>query len=400
MPVAFKPSVRLLALVPMLIAIGSVVLDFLLLEFFGAFFLAVVSLLVYAGVGFVLALRLPRHPVGWLLLWAGALFQLSFAAGAYAWAAFIRTPGTAPLGEVALFFGYAWIPALGCLFVAIMLFPTGRLPSPRWRVPLVLVVIATALVLAANLLGPRAFPVPTQLFTQGAPTVTVANPVAVDEPIATLLGYVSSSPFALFVYLIPVATVLVRFRTATGNEQEQLKWFAYTSSIVAVFFVAAGVVPVFSYLAGLGPLVTVVLMDLIPISVAIAILRYRLYDIDVLIRRTLTYAVLSAMLFVAYVTGVALIQFVFSPVTTGNGLAVAVSTLAVVALFQPLRRRIQSSFDRRFYRRRYDAVRTLETFAVRLRDEIDLDALQAELITAVGATVQPTHASLWLRGAR
>jgi len=125
-----------------------------------------------------------------------------------------------------------------------------------------------------------------------------------------------------------------------------------------------------------------------------------LYDIDVLIRRTLTYAALSALLFVAYVTGVALIQFVFSPVTSGNGLAVAISTLAVVALFQPLRRRIQSSFDRRFYRRRYDAVRTLDSFAVRLRDEIDLDALRAELITAVGATVQPTHASLWLRGTR
>jgi hypothetical protein len=398
--VALKPSVRLFALAPMLIAIGSVVLDFLLLEFFGAFFLAVVSLLVYAGVGFVLALRLPRHPVGWLLLWAGALFELSFAAAAYAWAAFIRMPGTLPLGAVALPVGHAWMPALGCLFLAIMLFPTGGLPSPRWRVPLAFVVSSTALVLAANLLGPRAFPVPTQLFAQGAPTVTVANPLAIDGPLATLLGYVSSSPLAFFVYLIPVAAIVVRFRTATGNEQEQLKWFAYTSSIVTVFFVAAGVVPVFSYLAGLGPLVAVVLMDLIPISVAIAILRYRLYDIDVLIRRTLTYAVLSAVLFVAYVAGVAITQFVFSPVTSGNGLAVAVSTLAVVALFQPLRGRIRSSVDRRFYRRRYDAVRTLDSFAVRLRDEIDLDALQAELITAVGATVQPVHASLWLRGAR
>jgi hypothetical protein len=401
MTIGLRRSVRLLALVPMLIATGSVVLDFVLLEYFGAFFLAVVSLLVYAGVGFLLALRLPRHPVGWLLLWAGALFQLSFAAGAYAWAAFIRTPGTPPLGEVALLFGHAWIPALGCLFVAIMLFPTGRLPSPRWRVPLALVVIATALVLMANLLGPQAFPVPTQLFTQGAaPTVTVTNPLALDGPLATLLRYVSSSPFTFFVYLIPVAAIFVRFRTATGNEQEQLKWFAYTSSLVAVFFVAGVVLPVFSYLAGLGPLVAVVLMDLIPISVAIAIVRYRLYDIDVLIRRTLTYAVLSAVLFAAYLTGVGLTQFVFSPVTSGNGLAVAISTLAVVALFQPLRRRIQSSVDRRFYRRRYDAVRTLDSFAVRLRDEIDLDALRAELITAVGATVQPIHASLWLRDTR
>jgi hypothetical protein len=384
----------------MLVAVGSVVLDFVLVEYFGAFFLAVVSLLVYAGVGFLLALRLPRHPVGWLLLWAGALFQLSFAAAAYTWAAFIRVPGTLPFGDFALLIGGAWIPALGCLFLAIMLFPTGRLPSRRWRLPVALVVMANALSLVAGLFGPQEFPVPTQLFTQGAPTpaVTVANPLAIHGPLATLLGDLYGSPYAFIVYLIPVAAVLVRFRTAAGNERQQLKWFAYTASITMLFLVTSTVVPVFSYLAGLGPLISVMLMDLIPISVAIAILRYRLYDIDVLIRRTLTYAVLSAVLFVAYVTGVALIQFVFSPVTSGNGLAVAISTLAVVALFQPLRRRIQSSVDRRFYRRRYDAVRTLDSFAVRLRDEIDLDALQAELIMAVGATVQPAHASLWLRG--
>jgi len=153
---ALRPSVLLLALAPMLVAIGSVVLDLVLFEFFGAFLLAVLSLLVYAGVGFVLALRLPRHPVGWLLLWAGALFELSFAASGYAWAAFIRVPGTLPLGEFALLPGLAWIPALGCLFIAIMLFPTGRLPSPRWRLPLAFVVMTTTLLLAANLLGPRA----------------------------------------------------------------------------------------------------------------------------------------------------------------------------------------------------------------------------------------------------
>jgi hypothetical protein len=138
MTVAMRPSVRLFGLVPTLVAVGSVVLDFAFLEFFGAFLLLILSLLVFVGVGLLLTLRLPRHPVGWLLLWAGALFQLSFAAAAYAWAAFIRVPGTLPLGEVALLIGYAWLPALGCLFLAIMLFPTGRLPShagaclPQW----------------------------------------------------------------------------------------------------------------------------------------------------------------------------------------------------------------------------------------------------------------------------
>ncbi len=383
----------------MLIVTGSVVLDFVLLEYFGVTLLPVLSLLAYVGVGLLLTLRLPRHPVGWLLLWAGALFQMSFAADGYAWAAFIRWPGTLPLGVVAFFLGYAWLPALGCLLLTIMLFPTGRPPSPRWLLPAALVVLVTALGLVAGWLAPREFPVPQSVFpAQGVLPIMVTNPLAIDGPLAPLLGYVQSSPLPLVVYLVPVTALLVRFRSAAGTERQQLKWFAYAASIVVVFFVAA-VFGLFQYLGGLGPLVTITVMDLIPIAVAIAILRYRLYDIDVLIRRTVTYAVLSAVLVGAYVTGVALIQFVFSPVTSGNGLAVAISTLAVVALFQPLRRRIQSSVDRRFYRQRYDAVRTLDTFAVRLRDEIDLDALRAELITAVGATVQPTHASVWIRGA-
>jgi len=136
---------------------------------------------------------------------------------------------------------------------------------------------------------------------------------------------------------------------------------------------------------------------LIPIAIGFAILRHRLYDIDILIRRTLIYAVLSAVLVVAYVSAVALIQFAVSPITSGNALAVAISTLAVVALFQPLRRRIQSAVDRRLYRRRYDAARTLDTFAGRLRDEVDLDFIRAQLVQAVYETVQPTYASLWLR---
>ena len=178
-------------------------------------------------------------------------------------------------------------------------------------------------------------------------------------------------------------------------ERQQLKVFFYAAIVYPAFFVLGALTgwEPFDQLAVLG----VVAM---PIAVAIAILRYRLYDIDVLIRRTVTYALLSVVLLVSYVTGVTLVQFALSPLTAGNGLAVAISTLVVVAVFQPLRRRVQSVVDRRFYRRRYDAVRTLDTFALRLGDEIDLDALRAELIRAVGDTVQPTHASLWLRGTR
>ena len=396
MTVAVRPSLRLLELVPVLVAVGSVVLDVVFLEFFGAFLLPLLSQLVYVGVGLLLTLRLPRHPVGWLLLWAGALFQLAFAAGAYKWAAFIRAPGTLPLGEVALLIGIAWLPALGCLFLAIMLFPTGRPPSPRWRLPVALVVMATALGLVAELLGPREFPVqPSPFGSQGALPLTVANPLAIDGPLGTLLGYVGAFP--LVVYLIPVAAVLVRFRTAAGTERQQLKWFAYAASIVMVFFVATGF-GLFSYLGGvLASLVAVVVMDLIPISVAIAVLRYRLYDIDLLINRTLVYGATTAVIGGAFFGGIVLLQTVLRPFTAGSELSVAASTLVSFALFQPLRRRIQRAVDQRFYRSRYDAVRTVDAFSERLRDEVELDALRGDLLTVVGDTMQPAHASLWLR---
>ena len=348
MTVAVRPSVRLFALVPVLVAVGSVVLDVVFLEFFGAFLLPLLSQLVYVGVGLLLTLRLPRQPVGWLLLWAGALFQLAFAAGAYKWAAFIRAPGTLPLGEVALLIGIAWLPALGCLFLAIMLFPTGRPPSPRWRLPAAVVVMATALGLVAELLGPREFPVqPSPFGAQGALPLTVANPLAIDGPLGTLLGYVGAFP--LVVYLIPVAAVLVRFRTAAGTERQQLKWFAYAASIVMVFFVATGF-GLFSYLGGvLASLVAVVVMDLIPISVAIAILRYRLYDIDLIISRALVYIPLTGLLGGLYAASVALFQRVFIALTgdRSDG-AIVITTLILAGTFTPVRKALEGAVDARF----------------------------------------------------
>jgi hypothetical protein len=396
MTVTLRPSLSLFAIVPTIVAIGSVVIDLVLLEFVGAFLLVDLSLLVYVGVGLLLALRLPRQPVGWLLLAAGVLFQLCFAAIAYAWAAFIRQPGTLPLGEVALLIGYGWIPALGCLFLAIMLFPTGRLPSRRWRLPAALVVMTTALLLVSSALGPREFPVPqSALGGPGASPLTVANPLWIGGTLAALMGYVNSSPLTVVEYLIPLAAVLARFRTATGTERQQLKWFAYTSSFAIVFLVAAA--PFFSYLAGFGPLVAVIAIDLIPISVAIAILRYRLYDIDLLINRTLVYGVTTGAIALTFFAGVVVLPALLRPFISGSDVAVAVSTLVCFALFQPLRSRVQQAVDRRFYRSRYDAARTLDAFSVRLRDEVDLDAVRVELLDAVGVALSPTHASVWLR---
>jgi hypothetical protein len=399
MTVASRPSVRILVLVPTLVAIGSVFINLLTLEFFGAFLLPVLGVLVFVGVGLLLTLRLPRQPVGWLLLWAGALFQLAMAASAYAWAAFIRAPGTLPLGEVALHIAFAWIPALGCLFLAIMLFPTGRLPSRRWRLPAALVVMAIALSMVASALGQREFEVSQS--AAGGPSaapLVVANPLWIDGTLATLLGHAHSSPLTFVAYLIPLAAALVRFRTAAGTERQQLKWFAYASSFLILVLVTAPLS--FPYLAGLGPSVAMVALGFIPISIGIAILRYRLYDIDVLINRTLVYGAVSAALGATYLGAAVLFQALLRPFTSGNELAVAGSTLVVVALFGPLRARIQRFVDRRFYRSRYDAARTLDAFAARLRDQVDLDALEREVLGVVGETLRPAHTALWLRNAR
>jgi hypothetical protein len=391
-----RPLLRVLAFVPAIVALASVALDFALLEFFGAFVLPVVSLLVYVGVGLLLVLRLPRQPVGWLLLCAGMLLQLATAAGAYSFQAFIRAPGTLPLGEIALLVTFAWIPALVCLFLAIMLFPTGRPPSRRWRPAVALIVIPNALFLAAAWFAEREFQVPQSPLggAQGLP-VTVANPLAIDGILATLLSALYTSPLVPVVYLIPVAAVLTRFRTAGGNERQQLKWFAYASSIAMVFFVAGGVL--FPYLAGLGPLIAILAIDLIPISVAIAILRYRLYDIDLLIKRTIVYGASTATIAALFWLAILGLQRLLSPVTSGSELAIAASTLVSLALFQPVRRRVEDAVDRRFDRSRYSASRTIDIFADQMRDEVDLAAVRANLLSTVSATMAPAHASLWLR---
>jgi len=398
MSVALRPSVRLFALVPALVALGSIVVDFMLLEFYGVAFLLMVSLLVYVAVGLLLVLRLPHQPVGWLLLGAGAFLQLGTAAGAYGWAAFVRWPGTLPLGEIVLLISWAWIPALGCLFTAVMLFPTGRPPSPRWRPAVALVVITTALLLVAALFSQQDLQVPQSLAAQNAPLLKVPNPLAIDGPLATLLAYGYASPFTFFVYLIPVAAVLARFRTAVGNERQQLKWFAFASSLGMSFFVVSGLVPtLFSYLSGLGPAIAIIAIDLIPISIAIAILRYRLYDIDLLIKRTLVYGATTAAIAATFWLGILALQRLLSPVTSGSEVAIAASTLASLALFQPVRRRVQDAVDRRFDRSRFNAARTVDAFADVLREEVDLDEVRADLLGSVQQTMAPAHASLWLR---
>jgi hypothetical protein len=387
-------SVRLLAFIPALIALGSGALDLVLIDFFGVALLAILSLLVFVGVGLLLVLRLPRQPVGWLLLAAGTLLQVATAATAYSWAAFVRAPGTLPLAVPALFLSLAWTPALGCLFLAIMLFPTGRPPSRRWGPAVPLVALGTAILVATELAQPEVG-VAQSLSGQGGPVLWMPNPLSVDGMLGMILRQIYGSPFLYIPYLIPVGAVVARFRTAAGNERQQLKWFAYASSVSMSFFVAAPVL--FTYLAGLGPLIAILGMDLIPISVAVAILRYRLYDIDLLIKRTLVYGATSAAIAVTFFLGVVALQRALTPLTSGSEVAVAASTLFSFALFQPIRRRVQDAVNRRFDRSRYNAARTVDGFADRLRDEVNLDELRIDLLGAVQVTMAPAHVSLWLR---
>jgi hypothetical protein len=387
--------VRLLALVPVVVVIGTVVVDVVLRDFFGAALLPVLTLLVYVGVGLLLTLRLPGNLIGWLLLCVGAFLQLSVAASAYSWAAFVRAPGALPLGEVALVMRSGWILAVGCLFLAVMLFPTGRPPSRKWHLPVGLVVMATALLMAGYSLAPREFQIQQAIGSQGDP-VTVLNPIAIDATLGSLLPYFFLSPFTYAVYLFPLAAIVTRLRTAPGNERQQVKWFAYASSIVVLFFVGSSLVPAF-FLTDFGAVIAIAAVDLIPIAVAIAILRYRLYDIDLLINRTIVYGATSVAIAVTFFLGLVALQAALRPFTSGSELAVAASTLLSFALFQPIRRRVQDAVNRRFDRARYNAARTVEGFADRLRDEVDLMELRADLLGEVQLTMAPAHISLWLR---
>ncbi|MDQ2911993.1 MAG: hypothetical protein M3T56_01925, partial [Chloroflexota bacterium] len=355
MTVTLRPSIRWFALIPTLVVVCSVAVDFALIDVIGIFFVGVVSLLTFVGVGLLLTLRLPRQPVGWLLLGAGTLFQLTMAAPSYAWVAFIGAPGTLPLGEVALLVTYAWMPALGCVFLAMILFPTGKPPSARWHIPVALVVLSTALQLAAALVTTSELPVPLPSGIAGVSSVVVRNSLAIGGPLGSLLAFYLQSPLAYMVGLIPIAAVFVRFRTAAGKERQQLKWFAYTSVIAMLFLVVSSVLPLFSYMAGTGPVVLIGAIDLIPISIAIAILRYRLYDIDLLIKRTIVYGATSAAIATTFFVGIVALQGALRQVTSGSELAIAASTLLSFALFQPIRRRVQDMVNRRFDRSRFDA---------------------------------------------
>ena len=338
----------------------------------------------FTAVGGIVALRRPANPIGWLLLGAGFVSALGAFGLEYGVYAIVGRPTSLPGGVFGAWLGsWTWVLFIaGILPLLLLMFPDGRLLSSRWRSVgwlASLALVTTATFMALN-------PGPLQL-AQYANNPFTPLPPSLVAPLAAI-------GVALMFPVMGAAcwSLVVRFRRSIGIEREQIKWLAFSAVPLAVAGLASAVLP-----DKLGQVLFVFLLLSVPLAIGIAVTRYRLYDIDVLIRRTLIYAALSAALLATYVGGVALLQSILSPLISGSGVAVAISTLAVVALFQPLRTRIRSAVDRRFYRAKYDAEQTLDTFAGRLRDEVELDSVRAELLAAVREALQPSHASLWLR---
>jgi hypothetical protein len=341
----------------------------------------IVLSLVFTTTGAFLAGRRPANPVGWLLGGWGMVMAFGTFTGSYVNRGLVRAPGSLPGPSwVGWAEGVVWHPAFGLLAFLLLLFPHGRLPSPRWR-PFAWFTVAVYLSLS---LAAALAPASVELYYPEA-TPPVRLPVAgvADAAFGLLLGG------QLLVLATALVSLVLRLRRARGEERQQVKWFVYTVVTVVTVFVTT------TLILGEGYLFPI--FGLIPVSVAVAVLRYRLYEIDRLINRTLVYALLTALLAGVYAGLVFLLGAVLDPAAGKSSLAVAAATLAVAALFQPLRRRVQDLVDRRFNRRRYDAARTVERFSGRLRDQVDLDTLAAELLGVVEQTVQPATASLWLR---
>jgi hypothetical protein len=345
------------------------------------------ALLLFGWFGARIVARQPNHRIGWLLCALGCLTALGDFASEYAIYGLLVHPGAAP-GAEALAWFTPWLPsAYLALFAAMLaLFPTGRVVSSRWRWVLWLAGggVACALVGALWLWPLR-----------GVALLQVQPPEPVGLP-GLLYGVGSWAPVVAVV--AAVASLTVRFRRARGAERQQLKWLAYAGVLVVLCFVLPEAVAdaLGSQLA--GDLVFAALFVPVPVAVGVAILKYHLYDIDRLINRTLVYGLLTALLGLSYAGAVLLLGQVFGGIgDQPPSWAVAAATLAVAALFQPARHRIQAVVDRRFNRRKYDAARTVETFSARLRNEVDLDTLSAELLAVVDQTMQPTTASLWLQ---
>jgi hypothetical protein len=344
---------------------------------------ALVYPLGYATIGLVLTLRRPSNPIGWLFAAAGLVWSLPIPSEPWLDRLVADHHPLPLLAQAAAVYGeFNWAPAtvLGVTLPALLV-PGGRLRSRRWRPVAATAVAAAALVLVGSALAPARL--------EDHP---IANPFGLAGPAGTVAGMLAGLGYILWIatMVASLTCVALRFRSSRGVERQQLRWVAAGATAAVLGLLLGAITPQRTVISS----VSYAMVLCIPTGVAIAVLRYRLWDLDRLVSRTVTYALVTGLLILPYLL---ILPVVTRLAGDAGGLAVAAATLAAVALFTPLRRRIQAAVDRRFNRRRYDAARTVEAFAVRLRDQVDLDALRAELLAVVDQTMQPTQASLWLR---
>jgi hypothetical protein len=346
----------------------------------------------FSIIGAIIASRLPANPVGWLFCAAACTIAVPCLSAEYAiYALLARPESSLPIGEaLAWLTSWAWIPSIGCIVLSLLLFPNGRLPSSRWRWLAWLTVLVTIAGAVWVALSPGAIgnlgSIPNPLGIEGLPRGY--------KPVQTIMS--------ALLLVVAVSTLGLRLLRTRGIEHQQIKWPAFIAVLAAggsiLYDTAISEAIGLRWLEWAGYVVVIAALVGFPISIGIAIVRYRLYEIDTLINRTLVYGSLTAILVAIYFGAVVLLQRLFVALTGEKStLAVVVSTLVIAALFNPLRRRIQGFIDRRFYRSKYDARKTLENFSAKLRDETDLDALSGDLVGAVRETMQPAHVSLWLR---
>jgi hypothetical protein len=350
--------------------------------------------LPFAAVGTVVAQRKPRNPIGWLLLAFAFFAALSSDAGMYSVLHYRLGHTNLPLGPLAVFLAPSWIPIIVLLPLPIALFPDGRMPSPAWRTT-VWAYVGWAVVWLSLLAAWQA----DGLIFRPIRVDNSGQAIVLNHPTG-LWRLLNQSTFLLLILYVAISLAWVArqigaYRRATGESRQQLKWLMGGGAVCIAGFIVA-IVPgsakglLWQVISGGAVLAFAAL----PLAIGVGILKYRLYEIDRLVSRTISYAILTATLVGVFVGVVALTTRVLpfsSPV------AVAASTLAAAALFNPLRLRVQSMVDRRFNRARYDSEATVAAFTVQLRDAVDLDTVRNELVRAVDRSVQPSHSSLWIK---
>ena len=356
----------------------------------------VLAILPAVTVGTIVVSRLPDNRIGWLLLVAGLLFAVSGGVSGLADYGLTVHPGTVP-GAIWLAWLNGWIALPMVLAVAylLLLFPTGRLVSRRWRPVAAAAALAMLVGAAQGALTP---------FAPGTYPPDVQNPFAVSGPIGDFLSQVGNVVVivVIAVLFLALGSLVVRYRRAIGVERQQLKWVAATIGIagpaLAIAILTSGETSGIIGAVSEGTwAIAIISLALLPVAIGIAVLRYRLYEIDRIISRTIAYATVLGVLVAVFAAAILVLQAVLAQVTGGSTVAVAASTLLVYGLFQPLRRRVKMRVDRRFNRARYDAERTVASFTDRLRNEVQLDQLGVEIAAIVVRTVEPVSVSLWLR---